>query len=72
MNDKYISDILSLDVAQRIELAQILWDSISQSPENIQLSQDQKNLLDIRLKSYEETPDSGVSWSNLKKSIIDK
>lgn len=69
-DDKYVSDILAMDLTKRVELAQMIWDSISEFPESIELTAEQKLILEQRLESYDYNPDSGIQWSELKKSIL--
>ncbi len=45
-------DISQLSVAERIQLAEDLWDSISEQAEDVTLSEVQKQELDRRLASY--------------------
>lgn len=63
-------DILNLEVAERIELATAIWDSVAAEPSPIQLSPQQKAELDRRLAARDEQPDAGDSWENVKQRIL--
>jgi len=63
-----VSEILQLSVAERIQIAEDIWDSIS--PESLELSETEKAELDKRLKNYEENPNDGIEWETLKKNIL--
>lgn len=65
-----VSEILQLSVAERIQIAEDIWDSISANPESLELSEAQKVELDKRLENYEENPDDGIEWETLKKNIF--
>ncbi|MBD2360675.1 addiction module protein [Anabaena minutissima FACHB-250] len=62
-------DISQLSVAERIQLAEDLWDSISEQAEDVTLSEVQKQELDRRLASYQNNPANGSSWEDVKKRL---
>ena len=63
-----VSEILQLSVAERIQIVEDIWDSIT--PENLELSESQKTELDKRLDNYRENPNDGIEWEILKKNIL--
>ena len=54
-------DFSKLSVAERIQLAEDLWDSIPESTELV-LTDAQKAELDRRLEDLEQYPDAGEPW----------
>ncbi|MEA5568092.1 addiction module protein [Anabaena sp. UHCC 0399] len=62
-------DISQLSVAERIQLAEDLWDSISEQAEYVTLSEVQKQELDRRLASYQNNPANSSSWEDVKKRL---
>lgn len=62
-------DISELSIAERIQLAEDLWDSIVQQHEEIPLSQAQQQELDRRLENYKQNPTTGSSWEDVKKRL---
>lgn len=64
-----ISEILQLSIAERIQLAEDIWDSIAAFPEAVPLTSEQKQELDRRLQAYAQNPDEGVSWDELKETM---
>jgi len=62
-------DISQLSVAERIQLAEDLWDSILEQQEELSLSEAQQQELDRRLESYEKNPTNGSSWEDVKKRL---
>jgi putative addiction module component (TIGR02574 family) len=64
-----VSEILQLSVAERIQIVEDIWDSISVSPEDLELSQAEKSVLDKRLESYKQQPNEGIEWETLKKNL---
>jgi putative addiction module component (TIGR02574 family) len=65
-----LSDILQLSVAERIQLAEDIWDSIAAFPEAVPLTDEQRTALDQRLQSYAQNPNEGISWQELKASLL--
>jgi len=65
-------EIFELPIAERIELAQELWDSVLEHPEALPLTQAQKDELDHRWRAFEAHPDAGQSWEALKKSLLNE
>lgn len=64
-----VSEILQLSVAERIQIVEDIWDSISKNPEELALSETEKVELDKRLASYEQNPNDGIEWETLKKNL---
>jgi putative addiction module component (TIGR02574 family) len=62
-------DISELSIAERIQLAEDLWDSILEQQEELTLSPAQQKELDRRLESYKEHPKNGSSWEDVKKRL---
>jgi putative addiction module component (TIGR02574 family) len=62
-------DIAQLSVAERIQLAADLWDSISEQKEEIPLTEAQKQELDRRLENYKKNPTHGSSWEEVKNRL---
>ena len=64
-----LADIFKLSINERILLVEDLWDTIVEDSESISLSDAQKQELDKRLESYQEKPEAGSSWKEVKKRI---
>ena len=62
-------DIQSLSTSERIRLAELLWDSVHDRSDEIELTPEQKQLLEARLAAYEEDGDPGDTWENVKARI---
>ncbi|MFN9606130.1 MAG: addiction module protein [Planctomycetota bacterium] len=60
-------EILALPVEDRIRLAMSIWDSIAE--ESSQLSEDEKRLLDERLRDHLENPNTGESWMVVRERL---
>ncbi|MBC7909469.1 MAG: addiction module protein [Pyrinomonadaceae bacterium] len=64
-----LSEILQLSIAERIQLAEDIWDSIAAFPEAVPLTDAQKQELDRRLQAYSQNPAEGISWEELKEKV---
>lgn len=72
VQEKIMSQIDKLSVSERILIVESIWDSILASQEDLSLTEEQKSELDKRLKDYKNIPDSGSSWTDIKKRIQSK
>jgi putative addiction module component (TIGR02574 family) len=64
-----VDQLLDMPSAERVELAQALWDSVAQNPDNVPLTEDQRQELDRRLKAYDQDRTSGATWESIKSSL---
>jgi putative addiction module component (TIGR02574 family) len=69
MKANLLKEILELSPAERIQLVQDIWDSISDFPGTSELSEEQKILLDRRLAELESNPQTGLSWEEVVGAI---
>lgn len=61
-----MSDILALSVAERIRLAQEIWDSVAAVPDSVPLSQADRDELDRRLAATPADPTAGSPWPDVR------
>ena len=62
-------DIDQMSIAERIQLAEDLWDSILSTPEALPVTEPQQQELDHRLEQYHQTPEDGSSWQNIRERL---
>jgi putative addiction module component (TIGR02574 family) len=70
MNRFRLSDVLELPLSERLKLVEAIWDSIAEAPDALQLSEEEHAELDRRLREYENNPDEGSPWSEVKERIL--
>ena len=63
------ADILSLSIAERVQLVEDIWDSVAEAPESIPLTEDEKVELDRRLDAYHQNPSEGSPWGMVRERI---
>jgi putative addiction module component (TIGR02574 family) len=66
MNQISVADILELPVQERIQLVEVIWESIAAFPQAIEVSLELKAELDARLTDFELNPEAGYSWDQVK------
>jgi putative addiction module component (TIGR02574 family) len=71
MARRTISDLLELPVADRIQLVEDLWDSITEVPGALPVSEEQGRELDRRLEAHRESPHAAAPWSEVRKRLIE-
>jgi putative addiction module component (TIGR02574 family) len=64
-----VDQLLDMPLAERVELAQAIWESIARNPESVPLTEAQREELDRRLDEYERNPNEGSSWESIKRSL---
>jgi len=62
-------ELLRLTTAERIQVAQDLWDSVAEDPTALSLSDSQRTVLDERLAAYEADPQAGSTWDEVRERV---
>ncbi|NJK53026.1 MAG: addiction module protein [Leptolyngbyaceae cyanobacterium SU_3_3] len=62
-------EISQLSIAERIQLAEDLWDSISEQQDELPLTVAQQQELDRRLENYQQDATSGSTWEEVKQRL---
>jgi len=65
-----LNDALKLNVPERMQLVQDIWDSIASFPEALELTEAQRHELDRRLQAYHADPDGGIAWEELRARLL--
>jgi putative addiction module component (TIGR02574 family) len=63
-------EIDKLNVEERLELIQSLWESLVVDPSNIPVTDAQKKLLDERSDAIEAGDDAGSPWEEVKARVL--
>ena len=67
-----LDQILDLPPAERVEIAQEIWESVFDHPENLPLTQAQKDELERRWRAFKRNPNEGEPWEDVKKSLLEE
>lgn len=60
-----VADILEMPVQERIQLVEIIWESIAAVPHAIEVSPELKTELQSRLADFDQNPEAGYSWNQV-------
>jgi len=71
MNQISVADILERPVQERIHLVEVIWESIAAVPHVIEVSPALKAELALRLADFEQNPEAGYSWDQVKAHLKD-
>ncbi|HEY0765629.1 MAG TPA: addiction module protein [Pyrinomonadaceae bacterium] len=66
MASKLIEEAKKLPVDERIALVEEIWDSIAEDNGCFELTEAQKQELDLRIQSFQQNPQVGRSWEDIK------
>jgi len=66
---RIIEEVLKLSVPERILMVEVIWDSIEEKDELLEINEATKVLLDDRLKAHQNNPHEGSSWTEVKARI---
>lgn len=69
MTKAQLAEILELPIAERVELVQSIWDSVSEAPAPA-VSDAERELIDRRLEAHRENPGGVSSWPEVKERIL--
>ncbi|OGB98672.1 antitoxin [candidate division KSB1 bacterium RBG_16_48_16] len=64
------TDALTLSIPERIQLVEDIWDTIAVDAGSIELTEDEKKIINERLNAYHQNPESGSPWEVVYKRII--
>jgi putative addiction module component (TIGR02574 family) len=64
-----LNEIASLNLEDRIQLVQMIWDGIAAEQAYPELTEAQKQELDNRINDHEINPDNTMTWEEIKASI---
>ena len=67
--DMLIAEAAKLSAAERLKIAQALWQSAWDDQADIPLTVEQREELDRRLADYEASPNDGSSWEEVRRRL---
>jgi len=66
------TDTLTLSIPERIQLVEDIWDTIAADAQFIELTEDEKRIIDERLEAYHRNPDLGSPWEDVYKRVLSR
>lgn len=62
-------DALALSIPERIQLVEDIWDTIAVQADAIELSSEEKRIVDERLDAFHKNPAAGAPWEEVFNKI---
>jgi putative addiction module component (TIGR02574 family) len=59
------ADALALPVPERLQLVEDIWNSIADAPQALELTEEDKRLIDERLEARRRNPNAGSPWAEV-------
>ncbi|MBI5475247.1 MAG: addiction module protein [Ignavibacteriales bacterium] len=72
MDTNLRSQIKNLSVSERILLAEEIWDSVAEENKSFVLSSSQKEELERRLELFNQNPNAGRNWEEIRSEFLGK
>lgn len=66
------TDTLDLSIPERIQLVEDIWDTIAAQADSLELTENEKKIIDQRLAAYHNNPELGSPWKDVYKRITAK
>ncbi len=70
MDKTLIKELSQLNKNEKLLLVEALWDSIASDPEEVEVPDHHKSILEQRLKTLEEDKKNGSSWKEVRKKYL--
>ena len=67
-----VTDTLELSIPERIQLVEDIWDTISAKASSVELTDEEKKIIDARLEKYHQNPELGSPWAEACNRIASK
>ena len=64
-----LEDIVSLSVAERLQLVEDIWDSIAATPEAVPVTAAKRKELARRKRAHARNPDAAKSWEEVRAKV---
>lgn len=72
MKRQTATDTLNLSIPERIQLVEDIWDTIAAEADLVELTEEEKKVVDERLKMYHQNPKLGSPWEDIFNRIVSK
>lgn len=70
MEKTLINELSQLNKNEKLLLVEALWDSIASDPEEVEVPDHHKSILEQRLKTLEEDKKNGSSWNEVRQKYL--
>jgi putative addiction module component (TIGR02574 family) len=64
------ADTLNLSIPERIILVEDIWDSIAAEADPLEITEEEKRIIDKRLDAYHKNPEAVSPWEEVYQRIV--
>jgi len=72
MKKQTATDTLNLSIPERIQLVEDIWDTIAVEADRVELTKEEKKIVDERLEMYHQNPNLGSLREDIFNRIVSK
>ena len=72
MQKTTLDELRRVSVEDRLQLLEDVWTSLDEEHDRLPIPKWQEEELDRRLKAFEENPDAGAPWEEVKKRLLER
>ena len=66
------ADTLTMSIPERIVLVEDIWDSIAAEADSLEITEEEKRIIDERLEAYHKNPGAVSPWEEVYRRIVKK
>ncbi len=66
------ADTIALSIPERIQLVEDIWDTIATHAQAVELTEDEKRVIDERLEAYHRNPELGSPWEDVHRRLLSR
>jgi putative addiction module component (TIGR02574 family) len=67
---KSLAEVLEMPVNERLQLLEVIWDSLAETPEAVPLTDEMRAELDRRLDAYYRDRSSAKPWDEIRDELF--
>ena len=72
MNKITATDTLALSIPERIQLVEDICNTITAKAPSVELTDEEKRVIDARLEKYHQSPELGSPWEDVYNRIVSR
>jgi len=70
MEKALLDELSQLNKSQKLILVEALWDSIASDPNEVEIPEHHKSIIEERLKTLEQDKKTGSSWKEVRQKYL--
>lgn len=70
MEKALIDELSQLNKSEKLLLVEALWDSIAADPDEVEVPDHHKSIIEERLKTLEKDKKTGSSWEDIRQKYL--